>query len=132
MSPFRGETIAHDRTRRTVNRGAYVIEAELVLAEDLDPGAVGAAVTAELCGHPEHEGPCRWPHNSQIDGARSPARFRTLFVAGEDEAAQVRERVEGVLRSAPAWRVVSLGERPVAEPERALAQRLRDTPRAPG
>src|SRR4051812_41244259 len=109
MSPFRGETIAHDRTRRTVTRGAYVIEAELVLAEDLEPGAVGAAVTGELCGHPEHEGPCRWPHNSQIDAARSPARFRTLFVAGEDEAAQVRERVEGVLRAASAWRVVSLG-----------------------
>jgi hypothetical protein len=34
---------------------AYVLEAELALREGVDPAAVGAAVTVELCGHWEHE-----------------------------------------------------------------------------
>jgi hypothetical protein len=110
--------------------GAYVVEAALALAGDLDPAAVGAAVTAELCGHWEHEGACRWPHNSAIDTAHAPARFRTLFVAAEGEAAEIRQRIERTLRGASAWSVVSLGERPVAEHELALAERLRNAPRA--
>lgn len=110
---------------------ARVVDADLVLSDGLDPAAVGAAVTAELCGDWEHEGPCRWPHNSAIDAARAPARFRTLFVADDDETAQVRERIERALRGGAAWSVVALGERPVAEHERALAERLRTGPRAP-
>jgi hypothetical protein len=109
---------------------AYVVEAELALAGDVDPAAVGAAVTVELCGQCDHDGACRWPHNSAIDTAHHPARFRTLFVADEDEATQVRERIESALRAASSWHVVSLGARPVAEHERALADRLRAGPRA--
>jgi hypothetical protein len=111
---------------------AFVVEAGLLLGDGLDPAAVGAAVTTELCGHVEHDGPCRWPHNSAIDAAHRPARFRTLFVAGEDEARQVRDRIERALRDGSAWEVVALGERPVAGHERALADRLRTGPRAPG
>jgi len=40
---------------------ARAIEAEVRLDSGTDPAAVGAAVTVELCGHWEHEGPCRWP-----------------------------------------------------------------------
>jgi hypothetical protein len=110
---------------------AFVVEARLKLAAGIDPAAVGGAVTAQLCGHPEHAGPCRWPHNSAIDMLADPPRFRTLFVAGDDEAAGVRERIERVLRSAGAWTVVSVTSRPVAEDDRALAERLRTGPRAP-
>jgi hypothetical protein len=109
---------------------AHVIEAELELSEGLDPGAVGAAVTVELCGHWEHDGPCRWPHNSAIEAERSPARLRTLFVAGDAETELVRARIEAALRGASAWRVLSLSLRPVAAGERALAQRLLSGPRA--
>lgn len=109
---------------------AYVIEAELVLAAGLDPGAVGAAVTVELCGHWEHEGACYWPHNSAIDAARDPARLRTLFVAGEAEAVAVGDRIEAALRGAAAWNVVAIRSRPVATAERPLAQRLVAGPRA--
>ena len=42
----------------------------------------------------------------------------------------MRERIVRTLRGATAWRVVALGERPVAEDERALAERLRSGPRA--
>ncbi len=110
--------------------GAFVVEAELMLGDGFDPAAVGAAVTVELCGHWEHEGACRWPHNSAIDAERDPARFRTLFVADEADAAGVRDRIETALRSATAWRVVSLSLRPVAEAERALADRLLTGPRS--
>ncbi len=109
---------------------AYVVEARVELAAGIDPAALGGAITAELCGHWEHEGPCRWPHNSAIDVQADPPLFRTLFVAGDDEAAGVRERIERVLRGAGAWTVVSLASRPVAEDERALAERLRTGPRA--
>lgn len=111
---------------------AFVVDARLHLAAGSDPAAVGAAVTAELCGHWEHEGACRWPHNSAIDASLMPARFRTLFVAEDDEAADVRERIETTLRGATAWQVVSIGERPVAAHERALAERLESGPRAAG
>jgi hypothetical protein len=112
--------------------GAFVVEAELELRVGVDPAAVGAAVTVELCGHWEHEGACRWPHNSSIDAEPGPARFRTLFVADEVEAMVVRHRIESALRTAAGWRVLSVASRLVAEPERALAERLLSGPRSTG
>ena len=109
---------------------AHVVEAALVLDQGCDPRAVGAAVTVELCGHWEHEGACRWPHNNAIDAGRDPAVFRTLFVADEPEEATVRERIEASLRRADAWRVISVRARPLAGPERGLAGRLLAGPRA--
>jgi hypothetical protein len=107
---------------------AFVLEAELALREGVDPGAVGAAVTVELCGHWEHEGPCRWPHNSAIETQRDPARFRTLFVADEREATLVCGRIETALRDDSGWRLVRVRSRPVAEGERDLAERLLSGP----
>lgn len=109
---------------------AFVVEAELALNEGFDPAAVGAAVTTELCGRWQHEGPCRWPHNSAIDADRAPARFRTLFVADEAEARQVRKRVETVLGEGQGWRLVAVRERGVTDAERPLAERLLSGPRA--
>jgi predicted acylesterase/phospholipase RssA len=119
---------ARRRWKRAVR--AFVVEARVEIATGIDPAALGGAVTAELCGHWEHEGPCRWPHNSEIDAQADPPRFRTLFVAADDEAAEVRERIERALRGAMAWTVVSVTSRPVARDERALAKRLRTGPRA--
>jgi len=109
---------------------AFVVEAELALDEGFDPAAVGAAVTTDLCGQWEHDGPCRWPHNSAIEADRDPATFRTLFVADEAEAQQVRQRVEAVLGDGSGWRLVSLRERAVADAERPLAERLLSGPHA--
>ena len=108
---------------------AFVVEAELVLRDGIDPAAVGAAVTVELCGHWQHAGSCRWPHNSAIETQRDRARFRTLFVADEPEAALVRERIETALRGGLGWRVLLVQSRPVAEAERVLAERLLAEPR---
>ena len=112
-----------------IGAGAYVVEARLVLDDGHDPAAVGAAVTTELCGHWEHAGPCRWPHNNAIDTSGVPAIFRTVFVAEESEADEVRRRIETVLHAAPGWQSSSVRTRSVAGSERDLAERLVAGPR---
>jgi hypothetical protein len=108
----------------------FAIGALIDLSADVDPAAVGAAVTVELCGHWEHEGACRWPHNSAIDATSRPARFRTLYVADADEAQAVQDRIRQALGSSPDWTVVAVEGRPVDGPDEELAQRLLRGPRA--
>ncbi len=105
----------------TGTRMPFVHEAELRLEPEADPGAVGAAVTTALCGHWEHEGPCRWPHNNAIDG---PGSFRTIFVAPASEEAEVRKRIEDGLRQEFGWVVLETRRREVAAEEQPLAERL--------
>jgi hypothetical protein len=95
---------------------AYVVAAELRQA-DMDPAAVGAAVTVELCGQWKHEGACRWPHNNDA----AAGAFRTLFVASEEDEPEVRSRIESVLRP---WIVGEPLDRDVLPEEEALAARL--------
>jgi len=106
-------------------RHAYVHEATVLLGGDTNPAAVGAAVTVALCGHWDHEGPCRWPHLSQMDGTR----FRTIFVATDDDEPEVRRRIRAALHGQADWRVESDRSRDVAEDEQVLAAQLF---RAPG
>jgi hypothetical protein len=106
-------------------RGAWVHEAVVELDKDADPRAVGAAVTVALCGHWEHEGPCRWPHNNAI----VDRLFRTLFVCEGNEKDAVRARISAALHGASDWRVVSERARAVADDERVLAQKLLAVPR---
>lgn len=108
-------------------RQAWVHDASVELNENVDPQAVGAAVTIALCGHWEHNRPCRWPHNNEI----VDARFRTLFVCEPDEEPAVRARIAGALAGESQWRVVSERARPVAESEGALAHDLLEVPRCP-
>ena len=108
---------------------ARAIEAEVALEPGTDPAAVGAAVTVELCGHWEHEGPCRWAHNNAIDAAKEPAFLRTVFVADRDETDAVAARIESSLRAGIGWRVIAVAERPVAADDQ-LAARLLAGPRA--
>ena len=105
-------------------REAFVHEAELELDQRTDPSAVGAAVTTALCGHWQHEGPCRWPHNNEIRRSGDAFAFRTLFLAAPDEEAQVRGQIDAALRGDPDWEVRSTRVRPVAPSEVTLAERL--------
>ena len=105
-----------------VSRSPFVHEAVLAFADGTDPASPGAAVTVELCGHWEHEGGCRWPHNNEIRLEGDVATFRVVFVAPPAEEHEVRERIELALRSA-------CGSRRLQLQERALADRLADTPR---
>jgi hypothetical protein len=109
-------------------RRAFVHEAELDLAPGCDPTAVGAAVTVELCGHWDHEPPCRWPHNNEISAAGNRARFRTLFAAAPADEDEVRARIERAIAGTDgSWRVVSSCAREPHASEDALAQRLRSS-----
>lgn len=110
-------------------REAFVTEAELELGPSTAPEAVGAAVTAALCGHWQHEGPCRWPNNNDYEDAGRTITFRTLFVAPPEEESEIRGRIERALRQNTAWTVRWLRPRGVAPRERDLATRLARTPR---
>ena len=111
-------------------RGPYVHEATLRLATGLDPAAVGAAVTVELCGDWEHEGGCRWPHNNEIEveGDGRTASFRTLFISAPVEADELHERIAKALRASPEWVVTQSGPRALTSGEMELAARLAMTP----
>ena len=109
---------------------AFVVGALIELGDGTDPAAVGAAVTVALCGHWEHDGPCRWPHNSAIDASRSPAMFRTLYVASREESPLVEQRIRDALAAGDGWDAVSVERRPVDESDEALAERLLRGPRA--
>jgi hypothetical protein len=66
---------------------------------DGDPAALGAAVTVALCGHWEHQGPCRWPHHTEtrVEGSAVVAVVR--FDATEDEVAEVRSTIARAVAS---------------------------------
>jgi len=105
-------------------RLGFVHEARLSLRPGVDPREPGGVVTIALCGAIEHEGSCRWPHNSAIDTSQTPARFRTVFVCSAGNAVQVRERIEHALRAQTGWTVASSGPRGMNPSERDLASRL--------
>jgi hypothetical protein len=101
-----------------------VYEAELTLAPGADPRAPGGAVTRALCGHWHHEGPCRWPHNSEILTDAPRARFRTVFVCGDDEVDAVQAAIDGAVRSAEDWAMIASTRRDPVGDEVALGERL--------
>ena len=108
-------------------RSAFVHEAALRLGANTDPRVPGAAVTTELCGHWEHQGGCRWPHDNEIWPA-DVTIFRTIFVASAAEADEVHTRIELALRLGNEWIVITSGRRPLEADEQALAGRLAGTP----
>ena len=108
-------------------RTAHVHEAVISLAEGADPQAVGGAVTSELCGAAEHDGPCRWPHNNAVLLRDEVAVFRTVFIAPDSEEREVRARIRSALRSSNEWDVLSDRSGSLTPQERALAARLART-----
>ena len=99
-------------------------EAELELAPGVDSRAPGGAVTVALCGHWEHEGPCRWPHHSEIDTDASPARLRTVFACDADEVDDVHHAIDDAVRGAADWTVGKAERREPRGDEVDLGTRL--------
>jgi hypothetical protein len=112
-----------------MSRRAVGVDVDLELHSGADRRAPGAAVTVALCGHWEHDGACRWPHNSRIDDSRVPARLRTVAIVDEPSVAEVLRRMEDGLRAAPDWTVLAFHVGDIAEDERPLADRLLSAPR---
>ncbi|HEU4422718.1 MAG TPA: hypothetical protein VFR67_09295 [Pilimelia sp.] len=115
-------------------RSAFVHEATIEFAKGADEGAPGAAVTVALCGHWEHDGACRWPHNTAVDRRSGPsAQVRTVFACEPDDEDAVRRRIATALRTGSLgtpsgttsrWMVISDRADHVRPSEAALATRL--------
>jgi hypothetical protein len=101
---------------------AFAFEAELELASGTDTRAPGGAVTVALCGHWDHDGPCRWPHNSRIDTSAVPARLRTIVVADDETRDEVVTRIEDGLRGDPGWTVLTCTTDTIRPDEQSLAE----------
>jgi hypothetical protein len=81
-------------------REPFVHEARLAMAADADEGAPGAAVTVALCGHWEHQGPCRWPHLTMVtELAGSTMTVRTVFASDPAERGHVRDQIVRALHT---------------------------------
>ena len=106
------------------NQIAFALDALISLVHDADSAAPGAEVTVALCGHWEHEGRCRWPHNTRIDASSPSAHMRTVVVAPRVDRDAIAGRVEDALRRDTRWSVLgfTLGE--ITESEHALVDRL--------
>ena len=116
---------------------AFVHRARLALAAGTDVGAPGAAVTLALCGHWEHEGPCRWPHHNEAtpDGREDGARcveLRCVVAADKADEEVVRTLVYRALRAGGmegpdgpiGWRMLDSGPGELTDDELVLAERL--------
>ncbi len=92
----------HGEVRAAMSRGVrriFAHRASLRLDLGADPQAPGAAVTVALCGHWEHEGPCRWPHLATVAGrSEDTLALRVLFAAEDADEGEVRLRIAQGLR----------------------------------
>jgi hypothetical protein len=79
-------------------RHAFAHEAVLDMDPDEDLQAPGAAVTAALCGHWDHQSPCPLaPHHSRADRVDGEVRLRILFASAPDAEVDVRQRITAAL-----------------------------------
>jgi hypothetical protein len=76
---------------------AHQHAARVVLDPGGDPAAVGGAVTVALCGHWEHEPPCRWPHHTEAFPDGHALKVVVSFDAPAGEVAEVQRRIEVAL-----------------------------------
>jgi len=89
-------------------------------------------VTVALCGHWEHEGRCRWPHNTSVEiSSGQPARLRIVFASSAADEPIVRRLISGALdrgrlgtEPGAGWTVMTQGQSGVRPEETALANRL--------
>lgn len=102
--------------------------------ESGDVQAPGGAITLELCGSWEHEGPCPVaPHHTGATRAGDEVRLRILFAAEPASEGDIRRRIaralaQGGLRGPGGetthWRLVSSTASAVLPEETPHARRL--------
>lgn len=115
-------------------RRAFAHEALVRMDVDADIRAPGAAVSAELCGHWDHEPSCPVaPHHTEADRTGTDVHLRILFAADVEREDVVRATIDRALASgrqrdpdgaSTSWQV--LGGRPskVSDTEADHAVRL--------
>lgn len=108
--------------------------ARIQLAPDADQGAPGAAVTVALCGHWQHDGPCRWPHHTSVERVEGALEVRTVVVSEAADEPGVRERIDDALEAGTqegpdgrtsTWILLSSGPADLRADEQDLAHRIR-------
>jgi len=113
---------------------SVVVHEAILLLDGADTRSPGAAITAGLCGHWEHSGPCRWPHHTsfQLDGKRMVLR---CVAVGEEPSSlhlMISQAVASGELDGPSghssWAVVSTGPSDLRPDEEALALRLVSSP----
>jgi hypothetical protein len=62
-----------------------------------DVAALGGAVTVALCGHWEHDGPCRWPHHTTSETTGDDIVATVRFDAPPSEEQHVRRLIREAL-----------------------------------
>lgn len=73
---------------------SFVHCAEVMMEPGADPAAPGGAVTIALCGSWDHDGACRWPHETSAEWDKQRGRVRVVFVADAEEENQVRALID--------------------------------------
>ena len=58
-----------------------------------DVRAIGAAVTVALCGHWEHDGPCRWPHLTTTESTEDRIAVHVSYDCADNERADVEWQI---------------------------------------
>jgi hypothetical protein len=114
---------------------AFVHAARIQLAPGSDRAAPGGAVTVALCGHWQHDGPCRWPHHTQVEEVEGTLEVRTVVVVSDlDDEADVRGlidtalvvgRQEGPDGEVSTWMLLTSGADDLRDDEREIAARIR-------
>ena len=64
-----------------------------------DVPAIGAAVTVALCGHWEHDGPCRWPHLTTTETEGDRVAVHVNYECADNERAEVESLIAGAISS---------------------------------
>ncbi|MFD7444479.1 hypothetical protein [Streptomyces sp. NPDC059909] len=115
-------------------RRTYVHEAVLVIQQDADLQAPGAAITVALCGHWEHPPPCPLAaHHTRAERVGNRVLLRTLFATEPATEHVVRDRIDlalsaGEMRGPDGtvnrWRLHSSRRGDVTAAEAAHAERL--------
>jgi hypothetical protein len=115
-------------------RQAFAHQAVIAMGPDADIRAPGAAVTAALCGHWEHEPPCPLaPHRCDAVRTGAEVHLEIVFAAEPVTESTVRERIDGALAGGrlrgpdgrtASWQLLSSAPRQVLAQERGLAERL--------
>ena len=117
---------------------SFVQCAEVLLEAGADPAAPGGAVTIALCGSWDHDGPCRWPHQTSAEWDKGRGRVRVVFVAAAEDENHVRALIDRALASGQCvgpdgklsrWEATECGVGMLSESEEVLGARIGGLPR---
>jgi len=118
---------------------SFVQCAEVLLEPDADPAAPGGAVTLALCGSWDHDGACRWPHQTSAAWDERRGCVRVVFVADAEDEMHVRALIDRALTGGECvgpdgtlnrWAATEHSAGVLSESEEALGTRIAGAPGA--